>query len=56
MEPTTKITKETVLTVRDETGKVVAIVLKDGPIVEFYVSSLASFDEIEEILRALQNK
>jgi hypothetical protein len=48
-----KVEKITVLAIKDEQGKVVGFLNKNGPVVEFYTSSVAGFDEIESLMKEL---
>lgn len=43
--------KELVLVKRDETGKIVAIVVKVNGLVEVYTCAIAGFDELEDLLK-----
>lgn len=42
-----------IIALKDDQGKVIGFVLKNGMEVEFYQCSVAGFDEIEELLKSI---
>lgn len=54
-KPNTQIQKINVLALFSEDGKIIGFISKNGAVVEFYTASIASFDDIEELLKSMKN-
>lgn len=50
----TQVQKINVLALFSDDGKIIGFVTKTGQVVEFYVSEVASFEDIEELLRSVK--
>jgi hypothetical protein len=53
METNSSIERMSVIALKDDGGKVIGFVIKTGLNVEFYQCSPASYEEIEELLKAI---
>ncbi len=48
-----KVEKINIIALRDEQNRIIGFVSKNGSQTEFYKAELASFDDIEELLKSL---
>ena len=53
-KPETHVQKINVLALFSDDNKIIGFIIKNGQVVEFYTSEMASFEDIEEILRSVK--
>ena len=53
-KPNTSIQKINVLALFSDEGKIIGFIIKNGSVTEFYTSEMASFDDIEELLKSIK--
>ena len=53
-KPNTHIQKINVLALFSDEGKIIGFIIKNGQVTEFYTADMASFDDIEELLKSIK--